>query len=54
MYRVYYFGFNDYGGAGIVVFQPLKNIWASFLTTFTTTTVTKGNHNKTGGNHAYI
>jgi hypothetical protein len=54
MYRIYYFGFNDYGGAGIFVLPPLENIWAFFLTTFTTTTVTKGNQNKTGSNHAYV
>ena len=54
MYRIYYFGFNNYGGAWIVVFPPLENIWTSFLTAFTTATVTEGNHDKARGNHAYI
>jgi hypothetical protein len=54
VYGVYYFRLNNYSGARVIIFPPFKEIWKSPLTTSATTTVTKNNHNKTGGNHAYI
>jgi hypothetical protein len=36
MYKVYYFGLNDYRGARIIVFPQLGEIQESSLATFTT------------------
>jgi hypothetical protein len=54
MYRIYYFGFNNYSGTRIITLAPLGKIWklAAFATT--TTTTTTNNHNNTGGNHTYM
>jgi hypothetical protein len=53
MYRIYYFGFNNCSGTGIIFFPPLEKIPEFPLTTFATTTVTRKNHNNTSGNHTY-
>jgi hypothetical protein len=50
---VYYFGLNDYSGARIIVFSPLGEIRESSLATLKTA-ITESNHNKAGGDYAYI
>jgi hypothetical protein len=53
--RIYYFRFDDYSGAWIIVLPQLGKIWKSFLTAYATRTkTTENNHDKAGGNHSYV
>jgi len=51
--QVYYFGFYDYSGAGVVIFPPFGKARKRSLTAFTTT-ITNSDHNKAGCNNTYI
>jgi hypothetical protein len=53
MYRIYYFGVDNYSGAWIIVLPPLGEIWKSSPIAFATT-ITENNHDKAGGYHTYI
>jgi len=47
-----YFGLYDYSDRRVIFLPPLAKVRESPLTTFAATLTV--NHNKAGGNHAYV
>jgi len=50
----FYFRFDNYNVAWIIVLPPLRGIWKYSPTAFATITITENNHDKAGGYLTYV